>query len=363
MKLALPEEGLIVDNVLDPSQSWGYDRSELLYLWQDPSYSNVIVIVTRKRSRYHHHHHHASRPYSASVFRLRGLESAQNFLEHAQRFFGQLTLSPSITNIIEPNRHNSSDKSSRTLPSKNRRSKPRLSVHDGKTRSMSIEPLQSKTSTTPIRLITRAEFDPGKSSTNVEEVPPSSSSIRSVNSARTLSETTSSSESSNAGSIKAVLSFSKKWNGRDHDDDDDKMTTISNNLSVEYVAELLRELKELRHEITRLKVERKPDVNTRSVSTSPLLNGRKKTKESSTSMNPPFEEEMNERTEVDAQTQTDFRPLVTRRRTLIKKNKKTMIGVSAVSGWNSNRSSTSSIDQTPRTNSSSSTTTGSEPEG
>ena len=347
----------MIDNIADPSQSRVIKKSDLLYFWRDLYNPNIIIIVTRKRSR-----HHTSRPYSASVFRLRAVESAQVFLQKAQQFFAQLSTSTSTSNILNSNGHVPSEKSSRTdrsstSNSKTRSKTNRLSVHEPIAIPVSIDPPQSSSTITPIRRITRAEFDPGKSRVHVEEVHPPP-----VKTRRTISETTTSSESQGTSSTKEVLSFTKKLNDND-DDDDDKMTTISNYLSGENVTELLRELKELRHEIAALKIDKRTSAHTRSISTSPLLNYSKQTRESSTTTASPSFQEMCAVAEVDAETQTDFRSTNTRRRTLMKKNKKTMIGSSTVLKLNTSTSSQISSDNVRRSTSSSSTNTGSEHEG
>src|ERR1700734_4134634 len=75
----------------DPNQSWMYKTSELLYFWRDPYYPNIVVVVTINRSYYR-----VTGPYSASVFRLRGNESVQLFIQRAQQFFAQLA-APNIS--------------------------------------------------------------------------------------------------------------------------------------------------------------------------------------------------------------------------------------------------------------------------
>ncbi|CAF4608166.1 unnamed protein product, partial [Rotaria magnacalcarata] len=105
------------------------------------------------------------------------------------------------------------------------------------------------------------------------------------------------------------------------------MTTTNNNLSTEQVAELMRELKQLRNEIASLKLEKRILTSTRSMSTSPLtvhLKPLQQRTDSSTTTSPTYTD-VTSQSEVDAQTQTDFSLLQIRRRQLSKKNKKTMI--------------------------------------
>ena len=360
VKISLPDEGLVIDNIPDPMQSWIFKTSELLYFWRDPYYADVIVVVTKSRLR-----HQPNRPYSASLFRLRGTESAQAFLQTAQKFFAKLSASTSPSNVMKPDvkvlaeaspRSQARGMVSTSSSSSKSRTKHRLSVHDPSGIPAVTDHLESPQRTTPIRLITRAEFDPGKAAAQ---------SVVSVYNRRTLSETASSTDSQTTNPAKEVLSFTKKMTDPNHDDDE-KMTTLSTQLSGESVTELMRELKELRHEIAALKIDKRMPPTTRSMSTSPMLmysEHVKHMKDSSTITPSPTFVEAVSQLEVDAETQTDFSLLSHRRRNLLKKNKKTMVGSGTLGASSKSKSESSSIESSARTLSSSSTTTASEQEG
>ncbi len=151
-----------------------------------------------------------------------------------------------------------------------------------------------------------------------------------------------------------------------NDDDDDKMTTISNNLSAEQVYELMRELKELRNEIASLKLAKKISPVTRSMSTSPLAVQSKKILDSSTTptTSSPSFPDVTSQSEIDAETQTDS-SLTNRRRQILRKNKKTMIGSGGVSYLNKKKTTPqpTTARNGRRTLSNSSTNTLSEQEG
>ena len=204
MKLSLPDEGLIVENLTDSNLSWMFKQSELLYFWPDPFYSKIIVVISYNRQT----------PYSASIFRLRGDQSVQRFLQRAQNFFANL----SRTSLLEK---------SSTIERRTTRSKRNKSERSKKS-TQSLRP-------TPIRLVTRTEFDPGQ--TSVEN------SISSIYHRRTYSETS--------------------------DSNPTPVTTNPTLVSAEYVADLVRELKELRQEIAALKMESRV-TPVRSTSTSPI---------------------------------------------------------------------------------------------
>lgn len=125
---------------------------------------------------------------------------------------------------------------------------------------------------------------------------------------------------------------------------------MSNNLSNEQVAELVRELKELRIEIASLKLSSNTPLPNQSESS-------KQTNDSSVRTSSPTSQ-----SEIDAGTQTDFSLInQQRRRTALKKNKKTMIGTGGV--LSIHRRKTSLTRNGRRTISNSSTNTVSEPEG
>jgi hypothetical protein len=151
---------------------------------------------------------------------------------------------------------------------------------------------------------------------------------------------------------------------RNNNDDDDKITTISHQLTGEYVTELMRELKELRNEIATLKIDKRIPTSMRTTSTSPLpIDSRdtfRQTLETSTSTSSLVHNNAVSQFEVDAETQTDFRSIQHRRRSTSKQNKKTMIGSSVT---NKKKSQGSPMGNVRRTFSSSSTNTGSDQEG
>lgn len=318
VKLSLPDDGLIIDNQTDANQSWIFKTSELLYFWRDPLYPNIIAVVTKNRSR-------NNRPYSASVFRLRANESAQNFLQQAQKFFSNL---PTVKSF----RAQSSDKLLRndTLTKHQYESKSSM-------KTKSLTKVNKPPETTNIRRVTRAEFDPGKTPVSTNQ--------------RTQSETASSIDST-----RDIISYTK----RTTHDDEDKLTTVSNAMSLDQVAELMRELKNLRNEITALKLERKLPISTRTISTSPLVvysDKVKQTNDSSTTTSSPSFLQMLSDTEKDAETQTDFSLVSHQRKQITRKNKKTMIGTSGISSTSKNQISTTTYRKGQRTVSNSSTTT------
>ncbi|CAF2614979.1 unnamed protein product [Rotaria sp. Silwood2] len=355
VKISLPDDGLIIHNITDPNQSWIYKKSELLYFWRDPTYLNIIVVVTFNRSR-----QHANRPYAASIFRLRNNDSTQAFLQQAQLFFSSLPISLSSLNTSKSSRNKSIDRGSRK---ENRIITDQQSLPHSKIKALSTinEQHFSKKKTltnrnqsprpASIRRVTRAEFDPGKAAIN--------SRARTYN-RRSYSETTSSTDSQIANSSPEVLLFTEKMD----DDDDDKMTSLSNNLSLEEITELMRELKDLRNEITLLKLEKRIQPVTCSMSTSPLtidIERCKQTTDSSTATSPTFPD-IASLSEVDAETQTDFSLIHHRRRQTSKKNKKTMIGSSGIS-TTKNKKTEDSHKTNSRTYSNSSTNTVSDQEG
>lgn len=271
--------------------------------------------------------HHSYRPYSASVFRLRGTNSSQAFVQEAQAFFSNISTSPTTSNTSKSSRSKSTDKlRTEAKSTTNNKTKakhlsvinePSLSSSKKKTTSNHVASPEPTTTSTTIRRVTRAEFDPGKTLIN---------SVSKNHNHRTYSETTTSSDSQTTNSTREVLLFTETM---DHVDDDDKMTTVSNNFSSEQITELMRELKELRNEIAALKLDKRIPPMTRSMSTSPLAvddENSKQTTQSSTVTSSSSFPDTTSQSEVDAETQTDFSALNQRRRHLTRKNKKTMIG-------------------------------------
>ncbi|CAM4740881.1 unnamed protein product [Rotaria magnacalcarata] len=359
VKLLLPDDGLIINNITDPNQSWILKKSELLYFWRDSNHLNIIVVVTKNRSR-----HHSERPYSASIFRLRGTDSTQLFLQQAQIFFANLSISATTSNTSKSSRNKSVEqpilKENRTsdqksLSSLKTKTKPHSNAIEKPTSTKKTvtnrDPSPKTTAKTNIRRVTRAEFDTGKVTINP---------ARKKSNNRTYSETASSIDSQTTSSTREVFASAEKSD----DNDDDKMTTTNNNLSTEQVAELMRELKQLRNEIASLKLEKRILTSTRSMSTSPLtvhLKPLQQRTDSSTTTSPTYTD-VTSQSEVDAQTQTDFSLLQIRRRQLSKKNKKTMIGSSSIAPAVKKKLGQSET-RNSRTLSSSSTTTGSDQEG
>jgi hypothetical protein len=276
VKLTLPDEGLIIDNVLDPNQSWMYKASELLYFWRDFYYINTIVIITSNRSN----HSYAIEPYSASIFRLRGNESVQLFIQRAQQFFAQL----STLNISKNNSKILIEKSATTenlITNNHKKKHHKKSKHHSKTNKESvIQPFPSSKITTDYPVI-RTEFDPKKTNTTTTD------SNFDLYDRRAYSETTVLSDT--------PTSNSKKLTNNNDDDDDDKITPMSRYFPSDYVADLLHELKELRNEIAALKLDAR-FTPVHSTSESPLFESR---------------ENINYRkdflqSEIDAETQTDL---------------------------------------------------------
>ena len=293
VKLSLPDDGFIVENLADANQSWMYRRDELLYFWRDPFHSKIVVIISINRLSYY-----STAPYSASLFCLRGHESAQSFVQRAQDFFALLSAPPA--------RGNASLEKSSTIDSRRADSKKRKEHKHKKSKSSVVvqEPPTKKSSRSsqpaPMHSVTRTEFDPGQRSTG--------NSLASVYNRRTYSDTTVSSDSASK--------TNHQWNG--HEDDDDRMTSASARFSIDYVAELVHELKELRNEIASLKLESRT-TPVRSTSTSPLH------------LPPePAPSPVNDRSaiasevshdDIDAETQTDHTLFNYRRQQLAKKNK------------------------------------------
>ena len=359
VKISLPDDGLVIENTTDLSRSWIFRTSDLLYFWRDSLFLNVIVVVTINRSR-----HRSTRPYSASIFRLRGTESAQSFLQQAQHYFDKLSASASTltpTNTTAPVEKPTRPKSRPTdyNQSLNGRSKTkrRTTINEPFSSSILDRPHSSQT-TAPIRLITRAEFDPG----NMPAKP-----IANGHHRRTYSETASSNDSNSAESAKEILSFTRKLSYEDEDEEDDKMTTVSNNLSADYVADLLRELKDLRNEIAELKLEKRITPEKRSMSTSPLAiqsETHKQTRDSSntTSSSSSFHDGTSQ-SEVDAETQTDFSLIAHRRRQSSRQNKRAMNGSSSISKAATRPAPPSAVEPARRPYQPTSTSTSSDHEG
>jgi hypothetical protein len=357
VKIALPDDGLIIHNVTDPNQSWIFKTSELLYFWRDPYYLNIIIVITLNRSE-----RHPKRPYSASIFRLRGTDSAQLFLQQARQFFSNLSTLVNTSNLSNSNRnksveslHRISNRTNDNNSSSNNKTKPKSVLSNNERSSFSVPKTISDyhqspkitpppITTTAIRRVTRAEFDPGKTTTTTQASDNTSN-------RRTYSETASSTDSHTINSIKEFISHTKKLN--DDGDDDDKLTIISNNLSNDQVAELVRELKELRNEIAALKLTQN----------NPPSESFKQTNDSSTRTSPRSIPDITSQSEVDAETQTDFSLINHRRRQTTKKNKKTMIGTGGVVQLTKKKTSPSTSRNGKRTFSNSSTNTISEHEG
>ena len=262
-----------------------YRREELLYFWRDPFHSKIVVIINTNRLSYY-----TTAPYSASLFRLRGHESAQLFVQRAQDFFALLSAPATrATNSLE---RSSTIDSRRAEPKRSKEHKRKKS----KSSVMVNEPAAKKPSRpsqpAPIRLITRTEFDPGQRST--------ADSIASVYNRRTYSDTTVSSDSASK--------TNHQWNPGE--DDEDRMKNTSPRFSLDYVAELVHELKELRNEIASLKLESRT-TPVRSTSTSPLVLPPEQ---------PAFASPISHE-DIDAETQTDHTLFNHRRQQLTKKNK------------------------------------------
>ncbi|CAF1125878.1 unnamed protein product [Rotaria sp. Silwood1] len=355
VKISLPDDGLIIHNINDSNQSWILKKSELLYFWRDPHYLNIIVVVTFNQSR-----QRTNRPYSASIFRLRNNDSTQIFLQQAQLFFANLPASITSLSTSKSNRNKSIDRTNRT---ENRFITDQKSLSYSKTKALSMitEPYYAKNKsltnrnqsprTTSIRHVTRAEFDPGKTVRN--------SRANNYNH-RIYSETGSSTDSQRANSPREIAFYTEKMD----DDDNNKMTNLSNNLSSEQIVELMRELKDLRNEIALLKLEQRIQPDTCSMSTSPLaidIECCKQTTDSSTTTSPTFPN-ITSPYEVDAETQTDFSLIHHRRRQSPKKNKKTMIGSGGIS-TTMKKNTEESYKRNSRTYSNSSTNTISDQEG
>jgi len=134
------------------------------------------------------------------------------------------------------------------------------------------------------------------------------------------------------------------------------MTILSNNFSNDQVAELVRELKELRNEIASLKL-----ANSNSSVIHPEYS--KQNNDSSIRTSSSSNHDITSQSEVDAETQTDFSLISHRRRQISKKNKKTMIGTGGVPSVIRRKASTSLTRNGRRTFSNSSTNTVSEQEG
>ncbi len=141
-----------------------------------------------------------------------------------------------------------------------------------------------------------------------------------------------------------------------NDDEDDKITTVSNHFSNDQVAELVRELKELRNEIASLKLANNHSLIIHSEYS-------KQKNDSSIRTSSPSNHDITSQSEVDAETQTDFSLISHRRRQTSKKNKKTMIGTGGIPPLIRKKTSQSLTRNGRRTFSNSSTNTVSEQEG
>ncbi len=250
VKLSFPDEGLIVDNSIDPNQSWMFKAPEILYFWRDPYYTNVIVAVTSNRSRLN-----ATGPYSASIFRIRGDGYVQMFFQRAQEFFNQLSAVPTGLNnnnskvLVE--KSTTVDNFATADNEKNQKKKSRH--HTVTSKPSPAKSGRSFQPTTPGHQSSRKEFDASRPRAK------SRNSIFNLYNNRTNSETTLLNETRRRNS---------KGRHRKHEKES-KVTSISVHLSGEHVAELMRELKELRNEIASLKLESR-FTPVRSTSTSPM---------------------------------------------------------------------------------------------
>ncbi len=310
VKLSLPDDGLIIDNVPDPNQSWMYRTSELLYFWRDPYYVNIIIVITLNRTNYQR-----SGPYSATIFRLRGNESVQLFLQRAQQFFAQLSSKNDQKRLFE--------KSATTeyMPADdNHRRHRKRSRHRSKSQKRSAIRSSPSSQTKSVPPVIHTEFDPKQITTT--------DSIFNLYNRRTYSETTLSSDTR--------TSNSKQSNN--HMDDDEKMTTTSNYLPTGYFIELVRELKELRNEIAALKLEARI-TPVRSTSTSPLVVNEVHSKERMNSS----------QSEMDAQTQTDFSLMNIDKQQLSEKNEIKMDVSNGISVTNKRKNEQSNTKVNKRT--------------
>ncbi|CAF0909907.1 unnamed protein product [Rotaria sordida] len=287
VKLSLPDDGLIIDNIPDPNQSWMYRRSELLYFWYDSHYLNIVVIITNNRSSYH-----ATGLYSASIFRLRGNESVQLFIQRAQEFFAHLSAFPM------------SKSSSKILPTQGIsvdnwitdngkiKRKDRTKHHSITRKEPDIE-LTRSLQTSPVRATSRTEFEP-------EKLKTTDSSLNLYNH-RTFNET----PMLNDAQIANLMKFDNNYN---HINDNNILSPSNNNInnnnniSGDLVAVLIRELKELRTEIAELKFEaRYTPVHTTMASPPFIFDGIKESLNSSPSF-----VKLRLHSDIDAETQTDF---------------------------------------------------------
>lgn len=307
VRLTLPDDGLIIENIPDPNQSWMYKTTELLYFWRDPYYSSIIVVVTINRSYYH-----SSGPYSASIFRLRGNESVQLFIQRAQQFFAQLS-TPSTTktqskglNQQSVNTENVQDDNNRKSPRKKSKQRSESRTKSNNSFSRSLQPSPARSPGT-----SRTEFDPTKS---LEK----NSSFSHYN-RRTYSETTVLSDTHTDNSIK----FDTYSNG-----DNTKSPSAKVQLSDDLVAELMRELKEIRSEIAELKLEAR-QTPVRAASTSPFLALSDDSKDISRSS--PSIPKVRSLSDIDAGTQTDFSLTLSKLEDLSEHSKSTHNGSNGVS--------------------------------
>ncbi|CAF1072350.1 unnamed protein product [Adineta steineri] len=257
VKLIFPDEGLIVDNLIDPNQSWMYKATELLYFWRDPFYINIIVSITSNRSR-----PSATGPYSASIFRLRGDGLVQVFFQRAQQFFAQFSAPPPPVSTSSNNNNKILIEKSTTVDNltTNDNQKKKSSKHNTMTNKQTASKSARSLQTTPVRQGARTEFDPARTKTKTRN------SIFNLYNNRTNSDTTLLNEPRAKSSKRR---HNNNNNNNTNYEGDNKITSISVHLSGEHVAELMRELKELRNEIASLKLEAR-FTPVRSTSTSPM---------------------------------------------------------------------------------------------
>ncbi|CAF0802291.1 unnamed protein product [Rotaria sp. Silwood1] len=304
VKLSLPDEGLVIDNVPDPNQSWMYKTSELLFFWHDPLYLSIIIVITINPS-----HYRTNGPYSASIFRLRGNESAQLFIQRAQQFFAHLSTVP-ITKSDSKN----SDRQEPTIENwttdNDKKHRRKRSKHHSVTKKRSDVEFPQSIRASPVCTASRTEFEP-------EKTKKLNSSLNQYN-YRTFSETTIFSDAPTMNSMKL----------NNHNNGDNNITSSNNNLSDGLVAELMRELKELRSEIAELKLEaRFTPVHIPSTSPSFVfpddIKGSLHSSPSST--------KYRLHSDIDAETQTDFSLINNKQQQLLEKNESTINGLNQVS--------------------------------
>ena len=295
VRLSLPDEGLIIENIHDPTQSWMYKASDLLYVWHDPYYLNIIIVITLNRS-----HYRATGLYSASIFRLRGNDSVELFFQRVQQFFSQPSRSRTTDNNSKIRVRQSTPVDYRITGNNRKGYKSRH--RSPTTTQLNCNPTPSSQSI-PVHLITRTEFDPDRKLVTNLNLTPRSHQIH--------SETT---ISSDAGTSKSI-----KLDNNQHEDDE--ITHLNGHLLSKFVAELVHELKELRNEIATLKLEG-TFTPVSAASASPLLSFVENKKEH-TSLPSPSRNLMSY-SGMDGEMQTDFSLICNEQNDLTKDNNTTI---------------------------------------